>query len=133
MTGISRPHSLAILDRRPEYARLLAALATADHPALAVATFDDPVEAERWLDAAAGPIAVLVDVTAGDGAAIARAEAWRHARGVALIATFDAANENEALLAAMAPADATLPKPCCHAEWTRSFGALMQCEALAKV
>lgn len=133
MTGISPSHSLAILDRRPEYARLLAALATADHPALVVATFEDPEEAERWLDAAAGPVAVLVDVTAGDGAVIARAAAWRRERGVALIATFDAANENEALLAAVASADATLPKPCCRAEWTRSFGALIQCEALAPV
>ncbi|MDA0301226.1 MAG: hypothetical protein O2822_01755 [Chloroflexi bacterium] len=134
MTGIAPPHSLVILDRRPEYARLLAALATADQPMLAVATFDDLDEAERWLALAPVPIAVLVDVTAGDGAAIARAKAWGRERAdVAVIAMFDAANENEVLLAAVAPADATLPKPCCHGAWSRSFGALMRREALATV
>lgn len=129
MTGIAHPHSLVILDRRPEYARLLAALAAADDPALTIATFEDPDEAERWLATASLPAVVLVDVTAGAGAAITRADAWRRQRdGVALIAMFDAANEDEVLLAAMAAtaaADATLAKPCCHGQWTQSFGALL--------
>ena len=67
------PRSVAIIDRRPEYARMLATLVTEQQPTSAVRTFADPDEAERWITSAPAPILVLVDVAAGRGAAMARA------------------------------------------------------------
>jgi DNA-binding NtrC family response regulator len=121
------PQSIVILDRRPEYARLLVALAAAEAPTLAVAAFDDLGTAERWVAAAETPVAVFVDVLAHDGEAIRRAEAWRSVRaGVMLVAMFDANEDEQAERAAAVSADATFAKPCCRSVWSRSFAALLR-------
>lgn len=125
MSNTSDPHAIVILDRRPEYARLLAALAVADQPAWPIVTFEDLDEAERWVAHAAAPVMVLADVTAQDGAAIARAQSWRRDREVTLVAMFDANDEVQAQRAQVARADGTFAKPCCRSEWSRSFGALL--------
>ena len=128
------PQSIVIVDRRPEYARLLVALAAAEAPALSVAAFDDLGTAERWIAAAQTPVAVFVDVLAHDGEAIRRAEAWRSVRaGVMLVAMFDANEETQAARAAEASADAAFAKPCCRADWSRSFAALLREPALVAV
>jgi CheY-like chemotaxis protein len=144
MPGFPDPHSqsILILDRRPEYARLLAALATADvagiarsaaaQPVRDIVTFDDLDEAERWLAATPAPVVVLADVTAADGSAIDRARAWRGARGgVTLVAMFDANAEDQVQRAEAAGADAAFAKPCCRSDWSKSFGALLRSEARA--
>jgi len=119
------PRSVAIIDRRPEYARMLATLVTEQQPTSAVRTFADPDEAERWITSAPAPILVLVDVAAGRGAAMARAVTWRARRAdVLLVALFDANLDDEVALARRADADASVAKPCCRADWARSFDAL---------
>lgn len=52
MPATPSPRTLLILDRRPEYARLLAALAATDDPTLPIATFDDLGDAGRWISRA---------------------------------------------------------------------------------
>lgn len=121
------PRSIAILDRRPEYARMLATLVAEQLPDAPVRTFADTEldEAERWVRGALMPVTVLADVAAGEGRVIARARAWRAARGgVSVIALFDAQSDMEVVLARHAGADLSMAKPGCRADWSRSFGSL---------
>lgn len=120
------PHSILIIDRRPEYARLLVALAAAELPTRSIAAFEDLGAAEAWIAAAEMPVAVFADVAAAGGEAIARAEGWRRARaGVMLVAMFDANVEGQAAHAEAIEADATLAKPCCRSDWRASVGLLL--------
>ena len=132
MPATPSPRTLLILDRRPEYARLLAALAATDDPTLPIATFDDLGDAGRWISRAQHPLLMLVDVTAAGGDALVAAESWRRERADAtLIALFDAHDEVQAQRASLAVTDAAFEKPCCRAEWRKSVGALLRTEQLA--
>ncbi len=134
MTLPFTPHAIVILDRRPEYARLLAALAATDQPALTIEKFDDLEAAEQWLATAPSPVAVFADVTAADGATIRRALAWRAERlDLAVVAMFDANNEVQALDAHSIGADGVLAKPCCRSDWRQSVGALLGERELARI
>ena len=44
--------------------------------------------------------------------------------GVLLVALFDANLDDEVSLARCADADASIAKPCCRADWARSFETL---------
>lgn len=132
MTLPFTPHAIVILDRRPEYARLLAALAASDQPNLTIQTFDDLEAAERWLETAPTPVAVFADIAAAEGAAVRRALTWRVRRpDLAVVAMFDANNEVQAFDAHAAGADGVLAKPCCRSDWRQSVDALLGTRQLA--
>ena len=120
------PTSVAILDRRPEYARLIATLVAVEQPDAKVRTFANIDDAERWIATAPSPVLLLVDVAAG-GDAVTRAQAWRRARAdMQLVLMFNPCAEEEVSRARRATADAAFPKPLRLAQWTRSFGAFLR-------
>jgi hypothetical protein len=122
----SLARSIAILDGRPEYARMLASLVAEHHRDISVELFNCPDAAQQWVEGAAGPVVVLVDVAASNGLFIERALEWRVCMDVVLIAMFDERTEDDVERASAVQADATFAKPYCKAMWADSFGAFLR-------
>ena len=77
------PCAVAILDRRPEFARLIEVLVRERRPAAEVRAFDaDAIEAARqWVAASEGRVIVLADADAAGGALADSAAAWSSRAG----------------------------------------------------
>jgi len=105
---------------------MLASLAAEDHRDIPIHLFDCLDAAQQWIEAAVGPVVVLVDVSAANGAIIERAQQWRTRIGIVLIAMFDKRTEDDVELASLVQADATFAKPYCKAMWAHSFGVFLR-------
>ncbi len=77
------PCAVAILDRRPEFARLIEVLVRERRPAVEVRAFDaEAIEAAReWVAVSEGAVVVLADADAAGGALADRAATWSSRAG----------------------------------------------------
>ena len=121
-----RPRSIVILDRRPEYARMLASLAAEDHGDVPIGLFDNLDDAQGWVETAVSPVVVLVDGAANNGLVVERALQWRERLGIVVIAMFDERNDDDVERANVVDADATFAKPYRKEMWACSFGAFLR-------
>ena len=122
--------SIAILDGRPEDARMLASLAAEDHHSISIELFRCPDAAQQWIEAAPSTVVVLVDIAASNGLFIERAMQWRARMGVVLVAMLDQGTDEDVERAGALVVDATFAKPSCKDTWARSFGSFLRAALL---